>query len=211
MKKRVALSIVFGVVYYLCVFIGATYSAGSTWEAGSGNGLFFGTFWFLISYPVLLGIQAGLAYLFRRVRKIHEKRVSAWEFLPCVLLSALFLSTAIPQSPESQFRRFVADRVPPSVSNIKCWHRGTFSGRQWVVSFSMAPEDLEAVLSRNRYEKQDLSPGQMLEIPGGVIETPKEPMAYCYSYSAPPSERPRWMKVYVNHERTRAYVIGGRD
>ncbi len=211
MRKRVALSIAFGAVYYLSVLIGMTYSAGSTWQAGFGKALFFGTFWFLVTYPIILAVQAGLAYLVRRVRRTQESRASVWEFLPCMLLSALMLSASTPESPESQFRRFVADRVPPSVSNIKCWQGSSFSGKSWVLSFTVAPEDLNAVLNRYPYVKKDLVPGYLLEIPGGVIEAPKEPMAYCYSYSSPPSERPRWMAVYVNGEMTRVYVIGGYD
>ena len=178
MIALVVLSIAFGAVYYLSVLIGTTYSAGSTWQAGFGKALFFGTFWFLVTYPVILAVQAGLAYLVRRVRRIQESRASVWEFLPCMLLSALVLSASIPESPESQFRRFVADRVPPSVSTIMCWHGASFSGKNWVLSFTVAPEDLDAVINRYPYVKEDLASGYLLEIPGGVIEAPKEPMAY---------------------------------
>ena len=157
MIKRVALSIAFGAVYYASLLIGGTYSYysyGTTWDAAFGQALFFGTFFFVVSYPAILAVQFGLAYLIRRMRKIPEKKVSVWEFIPCVLISALWLLpvTDAQPWPEAQFRQCVADKMPPSVSNFQCRQKLSFSGRGWVVSFNVAPEDLDAVLTRFPYE-----------------------------------------------------------
>ena len=218
MKRRVMLSIIFGLVFMLSAIIAATYAPESKFEGELRENLFSPAFWLLMSpivviYCVILLVQAGLSYGFRRWRKVQDYKVSVWEFLPCMIISVLILSTVFskPASPEEQFRRFVADKVPPSVSNIKCWQSASFSGRSWVVSFNLAPEDLDAVLSRYPYEMEKFAAGYESIFRNYPIEPPDEPMVYCYSYSSPPSERPRWMNVYVNEAKTRAYVIGGYD
>ncbi|MHC4198362.1 MAG: hypothetical protein ACYSU0_00025 [Planctomycetota bacterium] len=213
-RKRWLLAFLFGPVYLLSFVVGYAFSAGSTLtRAGFFQGLTWGTLSLFVIYPIILLFQRGLVFVIGKCRGKPVVGFVVWEYVPCLLISLLFLGTAIiPRSPESYFRRFVADTVPSSVSDIRYHHAKGFGESQWVVIFRIAPEDFDAVLSRYPYEEKQLSPDYEPWIPDGVGDYPKEPMVYRYSHHVP---KPRggglWVSVYANKDKSLVYLIGTYD
>jgi hypothetical protein len=217
MKRRVVLSVVFGVFYYVAILIGDALGAGSTWREGAGHALFFGTFALVVTLPVILLAQAWLT---RRIRNRLARplgRVPVWEFVPIILISLFSMSEARPRTPEHYFKRFVADRMPQSVSDLKCWHTSGFGNSSWILCFRIAPQEFDQVLARHRYKKTEQPDGielMLLKIKTEGREAfpvpyPRDKMAVSYEYHDPePGDGPR-VSIYANEARDLVYVIGG--
>lgn len=213
-RKRWLLAFLFGLVYFLSAVVGYAFSVGSTLtRAGLFDGLVFGTVLFFVTYPIILLLQRGLVFVIGKCRGKPVDGPVVWGYVPCLLICLLFLSAAIiPRSPESYFRRFVADTVPSSVSDIRYYISKGFGNSLWVVIFRIAPEDFGAVLSRYPYEEEQLPPDYELWIPDGVGDYPKEPVVYRYSHHVPePRGGGLWVSVFANKDKSLVYLIGSYD
>jgi hypothetical protein len=208
MSRRNILATVFGVVYYASIIVGDAYAAGSTWRAGIGHALLFGTFFFIISYPILLLVQHLLFGIARRMLRKPSAGPSIWAYIPCVLISMLFFSAAIPRSPESYFEWFVADPVPPSVSDIEYWHTSGYGNSGWIITFRISPDEFDQILSMCPYKERFVSEGEVLRIPEGAVTPPREPLVHCYSYSEPGPGGGLLVDILANENKDRVYVIG---
>jgi len=196
MRRRTLLSAGFGAAYYAAILIGDSASAGSTWREGMGHALIFGTFFFVVSFPLILLIQAGVVRLLRglwfRFSKDASKtrvppppkgivtapgaprRISTvpiWEFVPLAVLTGLFLSAASGSSQEDEFRRFVSRDRPQSVRSFNCWYMSGHGTRSWVVSFRIAPADFPRVITRYPYVQSANPDGFELSVLKDVRES----------------------------------------
>jgi len=216
MRKRIVLSVCFGLVYAASVILGDAASACSTFQAGLGHAVFFGTFFIIGTLPLILLLQVGLTRLIRRILHSESKRVPTLEFVPIALVSLLFLSSLIPESPEDHFVRFVADVPPASLHDVRCWHTRGYGNGIAVVSFRVSPSEFEKVLTRYAYQKTELPEGASLSLlrslcarKGFPIDYPPEPMVVAYRYSVPRSNGDFYVSIYANAARSLVYVVRG--
>jgi hypothetical protein len=217
MMRRIIFSTVSGLVYYSAILTGDASGAGGTWRDGAGHAILFGTFGFIMTFPVILLLQAVMT---RRVRKWRSKpsgAVPVWEFAPIALMSLLFLSGALPKTPQHYFQRFVADDMPQSVHDLKYWHTRSFGGSSWMLSFRIAPQDFDQVLTRHTYKKTEQPAGIELtdlkikhelrkDFP---VPYPQEKMVISYEYHDPQPGDGLRVWIYANEARDLVYVIGG--
>ncbi len=212
-RSRPLFKLLFGLIYLVSIVVACASGGGSTLEAGLGAGLIFGTFGFFITYPLILLFQHGLVFVVGKFRGRPVDGHVVWEYIPCLLVSLLFLSAPLfpPRSPESYYRRFVADTVPASVSDIRFYYRKGFGNSSWVVIFRIAAEDFDAVLSKYPYEEKVLFPGEDPWIPDGIGDYPKEPMVHCYVHSVPGPGGGLWVRVYSNKNKSLVYLLGSYD
>jgi hypothetical protein len=217
MLRRVILSICFGAFYYASIVIGDAYGAGSSWKYGAGHAIFFGTFFFITTLPIILFVQSRITRAVRWWRGTPSGHVPLWEFAPIAALSILFLSELPFLSPERQFTFFVADPKPPSVRDISWWHSNGYGGGSWMCSLRIAPDEFEQLLKRHPFKAETRPEGYDLVLlrsmvqrdPDFPIAYPAEPMVLCYSYAIPTHKGDTWVTIYANQARDLVYVLGG--
>ncbi len=107
----------------------------------------------------------------------------------------------------------MADTIPPSVSDIRCWYARGMGCGSWAVSFRIAPEDFHSVLARHPYKEKRLDEFSQPWLPEGIGGRPEEPLVHAYTYSEgrPQDGNSRWVSVYANERRDLVYVVGGYD
>jgi hypothetical protein len=136
-------------VFYIALFIGEVWHAGSTIALGEGTAIFFVTFDIAFLFPILVGLGFLLRWLFERVthRRLPFRTVLPWyTHLP---LSIAALVYAVPdRSPSALFRQYVSDDVPASLSDFRYSWTSTFKNRHVVLSFRIDSADFKKVLSR---------------------------------------------------------------
>jgi hypothetical protein len=136
-------------VFYIALFIGDAWQAGSTFALGEGHALFFVTFDIAFLFPILVGLGFLFRWLFERVtrRRLPFRTILPWwTHLP---LSIAFLVFAAPdRSPSALFRQYISDDVPASLSDFRYSWTSTFNNRHVVLSFRIDPAEFKKVLSR---------------------------------------------------------------
>jgi hypothetical protein len=186
-------AIVSFLIYAAAVFVGDACSAGSTFGEGVGHAGVFGTFFVLVTFPMLVAAGFFLRWAFERLARRPLPYRSTLPWFVHVPLSLAFISSVIPDSPETLFRRYVADDVPRSLSDVRYWHTSGFGNSTTVMSFRLDPAEFGKVISRYEYvERSD--PGgfrpsfieQLAESrPDFPVSLPGTPLVYEYSYSEP--------------------------
>lgn len=217
--RRFLITTCFGLFYLASILIVDCFGAGSPWQEGIPHALFFGTFFFVISFPVILLLQVGLKRLVSRWLKAPPRKTPLWEFLPIATLSLLFLFGLRGISPESHIQRFVVDPLPPSIYDAHGWYRRYFNGSVWALWFRIDPSDFDRILSRHPYEKADCRPshdipwlGVMIsQRPDFPVPYPNEPMVVSYSYSQLHTTGGTSITIYANEHRNLVYVVGSYD
>lgn len=181
-------------LYAIAIIVGDACSAGSTFREGLGHATIFGTLFVVVTFPMLVGIGFFLRWAAERLlhRPLPYRSVLPW--FVHVPLSLAFLSSAIPDSPQALFRRYVADDVPQSLTEVRYWRTSGFGNSTVVMSFSLAPSEFSKVLSRYEYIEQSegvrpLLLALMKELKEGrpdfPIVLPASPLVYEYSHSEP--------------------------
>lgn len=157
--KTLAMVIVSLVIYSAAVVVGDSFSAASSFRAGLSHALFFGPFFVVVTFPILVGFGYGLRWLIERLirRQLPFRKIIPFAVLVPVCLS--MLSSAIPDSPKTVFRRYVADDVPESLSGLQFWKRSGFGNSTVIVQFNVNPRDFGKVVSRYTYSEEELPPG----------------------------------------------------
>lgn len=216
--RRFLITTCFGLFYLASILIGDCFAAGTRWQDGIADALIFGTFFFVISFPLILLLQVGLKRLVARWLKISPGKTPLWGFLPMVAISLLFLSGLRGVPPESHIRRFVVDPLPPSIHDAHAWYRRCFNSSIWVLSFRIDPSELDRVLSRHPYKQTDCRQGHDLSLLGTWVDQgsdfpvpyPKEPMVVSYSYNGIHSDGSsgKSITIYVNEQRNLVYAMG---
>lgn len=163
----------------------------------------------------------GIGYFLRGVAERRLRRPLPWRVaLPWfvhVPLSLALLTSVIPDSPQKQFRRIVADDVPHSLSDVRFWRTRGFGNSMDVMSFRVNPSEFGKVLSRYEYaerkEAEGVRPHLVMEVaesrPQFPISLPSSPLVYEYSYSSP--ERPFGMWIYTTTDKDFAIVVRSID
>jgi hypothetical protein len=212
-NRATRLALGFGLFYALSVFIGATAAGGSTWGTGVGYALVFGPFFVLISYPLILALQAGLVYVVRRLARCTTREPALWGYVPVFLLSLLFLSAAAvgPGSPEAHFRRLVAADIPESVSGIEYWYRRGFGNSQWALRFQIAPADFDAVLARHPYKEREIEESRQPWMSEEFESKQTVPLVYQYFYSEPGPGGGLNINIYTDATRSNVVLLGSYD
>ena len=204
-------------MYYVAVFVSAALSSGSTWREGSDHAIFFGSLFFGVSFALILLIQGWLVRLVRKIVRSDSKRAPVWEFIPTVIASLLILAAIPDRSSEAKFRRFVAHDMPASVRDVRCWHRNTYGGKSWLLSFRIGPADFRRITTRYPYVEETSEKGYELVRLRHLVESdrdfpvpyPTEPMVVRYRYQVSPSDGGMSVSLYTNAEKTLVYVVGG--
>jgi hypothetical protein len=213
-SKRILLSVCFGGFYFAALLIGDARGAGSTFQAGIGHAIFFGTFFFVLTLPLILLLQVGLMWLVRRVLRRKYRGVSILEFLPIIILSLFFILPLQSRSPQDTFTWFVADELPASVRDIRNWHTSGFGTSFRVISFKISPNEFEQVLTRYPYEMCEHPKGVKLDFSkrkGYTIQNPREPLVVGYHYSEPGPGGGLRISIYSNSSRDTVYVVRSYD
>ncbi len=215
--RRLQISTCFGLFYLASILVGDCLGVGSRWKDGIGHALFFGTFGFIVTFPLILLLQSGIRRVVARVRRMPAEGTPLWESLPVTAMSLLFLSSLAGRSPESVMKRFLVDPVPSSVHDTQVWYTRTFNSTQWVIRFQIAPEDFDAVLARYPYQKDESPHGcDMWQLKAYIdedgsfpVEYPTEPMLVSYTYHRAWGEyKSEDVTVYSNKQRNLVYAIG---
>ncbi|MEK0449404.1 MAG: hypothetical protein RL088_1672 [Verrucomicrobiota bacterium] len=212
MKVRVYLVTSF-LFYAIAIIVGDAYAAGSTFRAGIGQALFFGRLFVVVTFPILVGVGFLLRWVAERLfhRPLPYRSVLPW--LVHVPLSIVFLSSAIPDSPKTLFRRYVADDVPQSLKEVRLWRTSGFGNSTVVMSFRIAPSEFSRVLSRYEYvehkESETATPPILAHLAEGRLDfpilLPASPLVYRYSHLEPGPEG----GLRVSHYATKSkdYVV----
>lgn len=215
--KRLLISTFFGLFYLASVLVGDCLGVGSRWQDGIFHALFFGTFGFVVTFPLILLLQKGVRRVVARVRRMPVEGTPLWEFLPTIAMSLLFLSSLTERSPESVVERFLVKPAPPSMHEARFWYTRTFNSTQWVMRFQIAPEDFDGVLARYPYQKDESPHGcdmwqlrTYTDSEGFPVEYPTEPMVVSYTYHRKTGEyKSEDVTVYSNRKRNLVYAVGG--
>jgi len=180
-------------LYAIAIIVGDACSAGSTFREGMGHATIFGTFFVVVTFPMLVGIGFFLRWAAERLlhRPIPYRSVLPW--FVHVPVSLAFLSSAIPDSPKTLFRQYVADDVPHSLSEVRYWRTSGFGNSIVVMSFRLAPSEFSKILSRYEYTERSESDGVKPQLlaqltegrPDFPISLPASPLVYEYSHSKP--------------------------
>ena len=180
-------------LYAVAALVGDAYAASSTFREGIGHALVFGTFFLLVTFPLLVAIGTLVRWALERMvrRPLPCREVLPW-FTHVPLSLALLFST-LPDSPQAIFRWYVADDVPFSLSELRCWHTRGFGDSAAILSFKLDPSEFGKVLSRYEYvehfEPDGIRPPLLARLAKDrahfPIALPSTPLVYEYAHVRP--------------------------
>lgn len=195
--------------------VGDAFSAGSSFQEGLGHAIVFGATSAVLTFPVLVGIGFFLRWVAEMLlhRPLPYRTVLPW-FVHLPLSVALLFST-IPDSPETLFRRYVADDVPHSLSDLRYWQTSGFNSSIVMMSFKLDPSEFSKVLSRHEYaessESTGVSPpnlaGWARGRPDFPITLPAAPLVYRYSYSKPTPSVGLRIRHYATKDKDQVITV----
>jgi hypothetical protein len=160
--KTLLIGVVSLATYSAVVVVGDSFSAASSFRDGLSHALFFGPLFVVVTFPILVGFGFGLRWVIERLIRRPLPFRSIIPFAVLVPVSLSMLSSAIPDSPKTVFRRFVADDVPESLSGLQFWKRSGFGNSTVIVKFKLNPEDFGKVISRYAYSEEELTSGHWI-------------------------------------------------
>lgn len=207
------------ICYAVVIWVSTALSAGGPFIGRLGNAAIFGTIFVVFTFPVLVGVGFVLRWVLELVlsRSLPFRSIVPWwTHIP---LSITFIIGAIPESSEGLFRRYVADEVPLSLSEVRFWRTSGFGNSIVMLSYRIDSKEFEKVLERFEYEERsggtgmpppffnDLANAQA-DFP---ISLPASPLVYEYSYSEPGSGGGLNISHYATEQKDFVLTIRMRD
>lgn len=209
-RRRILIGIV-GIAYFAALFFNLESDGGR--EAA----LFFGTFGFAFSYPILVSLGRLLAVVLNRIRQLGSGARIAVTVAPALLLAgALAYEGCRAQDPVTKFERWI---VSPAPAGLKCLSAYTYKGMNywdWAFHFTISPDDLPKILARRPYrhevERVGFALGQVRvngrSRQGYPVPPPNFKAVHCYRFHAPTGRVGYDVTLYGNASQTEFFAYG---
>lgn len=221
-KKNLLIAITSLVCFTSVSFIFWALSLGSNILAGEGMASVVTLFLVPMTFPT----AAAIGYLLRFIaERLFRRKFSGWDIIPWVFPVALcIIGIAVElayRSESAVYHNFVADDLPPSLSNFQYWWQQVPGDCLFVVRFNLNPSEFDKILSRRKFEETadademstalhvyyapDGSPG----FKGLDISVPKSPLVRMYHYSDDEEhDVPHIMNIFTNEARDTVLIVG---
>lgn len=200
-----------GCALYAAVF----YSLAA--DGGIGSAACFGTVGFAVFFPALVLLGKLIAKGIARFRPLSDKARDTWSVATVVIVALMLAYDGYRAGkPEVKFARCVASPVPESVRIRSAYTYQGFNFRVWAFHFTVAPEDLPAVLSRRPYTHDvDTAGFNLAELryrrlrTQGYASPPTRFIAvHRYRHYVPNSRGGALRTLYGNSTQTEFYAYG---
>jgi hypothetical protein len=205
----VLLYVLCGITYTVSVWLLGALGSASSFRDGFEHALFFGTFFAVVSFPLIVLMQWGIARL-HKLRRQHPDALSALEPLPTVVAVLLLsLLTRHELAKEPRFEGFVASPRPASVTDLRCWHRATFGERTRMYYFRIDPRDFDKLLAARDYGKEHDPEGfepYLWPLPAS-FPAPAQPLTYRYTWHGGDMEAGASKVLCTNDEHDTVYFF----
>ena len=202
-------------------FVGVAYLAALYFDIGVDGGreaaLFFGTLGFAISFPILLLLGKLVAGIVGKRRNLGAEARTALMIAPTVLLAGLIAYEGYrTRDPMVKFQRFVASPAPPGLRIMAAYTYKGINFRVWAFHFTIAPDDLPAILARRPYRHEFDPAGFDLERvgdngqgrPGYPVPPPDFQAVHRYRSHEPTGRIGYDVTLYGDASQTEFYAYG---
>jgi hypothetical protein len=199
------------VVYFVALFFAVEA------DGGRDAALFYGTFGFALSFPLLLLFGKLVAAVINTVRTLGTGSRVAVSVGPVLLLSGVLAYEGLrSQDPVVKFERWVALPAPASVRVVSAYTYQGINFWVWAFHFTVAREDLPNILARRSYRHEADPAGFDLESvrdrgvrrPGYPVPPPSFQAVHRYSFHAPTRRAGHDVTLYGNDPQTEFFAYG---